>query len=376
MKYRKMPKSEDKLSILGFGCMRFPTDTDGKIDEARSLAMLHEAYQAGVNYYDTGWGYHNEESEPFLGKFLSQIERDKVFVATKLPCWLVKTRADMDSFLKAQLSRLQTDHIDYYLLHALNKRSWKTVHELGVLDFLQQARAVGKIRHIGFSFHDDYDTFAQIVQAWDWDFTQIMLNYLDTEYQAGLKGMRLAASKNMGIISMEPLRGGKLISPIPPEVGQVWKSANNTQTPLQRALSWVWDIPQCTLLLSGMSTLQQVKENIALCKKAEPNILSDADQSVYSKAREAYLSRIPYLCSECRYCLPCPYGVDIPANLGQYAEGMMFGNKESNKETYLSFIPDKSRADQCIQCGECLSKCPQQIDIPKWMQTIREYYQG
>lgn len=375
MKYRKMPKSEDQLSILGFGCMRFPTDKDGNIDEAQSLAMLHEAYQAGVNYYDTAWGYHNEESEPFVGKFLSQIERDKVFVATKLPCWLVKTRADMDSFLEAQLSRLQTDHIDYYLLHALNKRSWNTVHELGVLDFLQQARASGKIRHIGFSFHDDYDTFAQIVQAWDWDFTQIMLNYLDTEYQAGLKGMRLAASKDMGIISMEPLRGGKLISPIPPEVEQVWESAGNTQTPLQRALSWVWDIPECTLLLSGMSTLQQVKENVALSKKAEPNILSDFQQSVYSNAREAYLARIPYLCSECRYCLPCPYGVDIPANLGQYAEGMMFGNKESSKEAYLSFIPEKSRADNCVQCGECLSKCPQQIDIPKWMQTIKEYYQ-
>jgi len=376
MKYRKMPKSEDKLSVLGFGCMRFPTDRDGKIDEARSLAMLHEAYQAGVNYYDTAWGYHNEESEPFVGKFLGQIERDKVFVATKLPCWLVKTRADMDSFLTKQLSRLQTDHIDYYLLHALNKRSWKSMQELGVLDFLQQARAAGKIRHIGFSFHDDYDTFAQIVQAWDWDFTQIMLNYLDTEYQAGLKGLRLAASKDMGIISMEPLRGGKLISPIPPEVEQVWESAGNTQTPLQRALTWVWDIPECTLLLSGMSTLQQVKENIALSKEAEPKILSDFQQSVYSKAREAYLARIPYLCSECRYCLPCPYGVDIPANLGQYAEAMMFGNIESNKEAYLNFIPEKSRADQCVQCGECLSKCPQQIDIPKWMQTIREYYQG
>ncbi|MDD3562740.1 MAG: aldo/keto reductase [Candidatus Cloacimonetes bacterium] len=373
MKYRKMPKSEDQLSVLGFGCMRFPTTKDGKIDEEQSLAMLHEAYRAGVNYYDTAWGYHDEGSEPFVGKFLSQIDRDKVFVATKLPCWLVKTRADMDDFLEKQLKRLQTDHIDYYLLHALNKKSWNTVHELGVLDFLQGAKASGRIRHIGFSFHDDYDTFEQIVQAWDWDFTQIMLNYLDTEYQAGLKGMRLAISKNMGIISMEPLRGGKLAKHIPPEVEEVWKSAGNTQTPVERALSWVWNIPQCTLLLSGMSTIEQVRENIALSQKAEANILSGAEQQVYSKAREAYLSRIPYLCSECRYCMPCPYGVNIPANLGQYAEALMFEDKNS-KEAYLSFIPEKMRANQCVECGECLSKCPQQIDIPKWMQTIKEFF--
>ena len=373
MNYRKMPKSEDKLSVLGFGCMRFPTTKDGKIDEEQSLAMLHEAYRAGVNYYDTAWGYHDEGSEPFVGKFLSQIDRDKVFVATKLPCWLVKTRADMDDFLEKQLKRLQTDHIDYYLLHALNKKSWNTVHELGVLDFLEQAKASGKIRYIGFSFHDDYDTFANIVQSWDWDFTQIMLNYLDTDYQAGLKGFRLAVSKNMGVISMEPLRGGKLVHHIPPEVEEVWESAKNTQSPVQRALTWVWDKPECTLLLSGMSSLEQVRQNIELSQNAEANVLSDAEQHIYSKAREAYLSRIPYLCSECRYCMPCPYGVNIPANLGQYAEALMFEDKNS-KEAYLSFIPEKMRANQCVECGECLSKCPQQIDIPKWMQTIKEFF--
>lgn len=373
MKYRKMPKSEDQLSVLGFGCMRFPTTKDGKIDEEQSLAMLHEAYRAGVNYYDTAWGYHDEGSEPFIGKFLSQIDRDKVFVATKLPCWLVKTRADMDDFLEKQLERLQTDHIDYYLLHALNKKSWNTVHELGVLDFLEQAKASGKIRYIGFSFHDDYDTFANIVQSWDWDFTQIMLNYLDTDYQAGLKGFRLAVSKNMGVISMEPLRGGKLVHHIPPEVEEVWESAKNTQSPVQRALTWVWDKPECTLLLSGMSSLEQVRQNIELSQNAEANVLSDAEQHIYSKAREAYLSRIPYLCSECRYCMPCPYGVNIPANLGQYAEALMFEDKNS-KEAYLSFIPEKMRANQCVECGECLSKCPQQIDIPKWMQTIKEFF--
>ncbi|MDI3504663.1 MAG: uncharacterized protein PWP64_1599, partial [Candidatus Cloacimonadota bacterium] len=209
MKYRKMPKSQDQLSILGFGCMRLPTTADSQIDEDQTFAMLHEAYRQGVNYFDTAWTYHDGASEPFLGRFLTQINRNKVFVATKLPCWLVKTRADMDDFLAKQLQRLQTDYIDYYLLHGLNKGSWAKMKELGVFDFLEKAKAEGKIRHAGFSFHDDYATFSQIVRAWDWDFTQIMLNYLDTQHQAGLRGLKLAASKQMGIISMEPLRGGK-----------------------------------------------------------------------------------------------------------------------------------------------------------------------
>ncbi|HCX60562.1 MAG TPA: aldo/keto reductase, partial [Candidatus Cloacimonas sp.] len=288
MKYRKMPKSPERLSSLGFGCMRFPTDKDGNIDEAKSFAMLHEAYQAGVNYYDTAWGYHNSQSEPFLGRFLKQINRDKVYVATKLPCWLIKTREDMDDYLAKQLERLQTDHIDYYLLHALNKGSWKNVHNLGVLDFLLQAKAKGKIRRIGFSFHDDYATFSKIIRAFDWDFTQFMLNYLDTNYQAGLRGLRLAASRNIGIISMEPLRGGKLVSAMPDEVEEVWQKAGNKQSPLERALNWVWNLPECTVLLSGMSSVEQVTQNIKLANKSKAQILSEKELRVYGRARKAY----------------------------------------------------------------------------------------
>lgn len=375
MKYRKMPKSQDQLSILGFGCMRLPTTADSQIDEDQTFAMLHEAYRQGVNYFDTAWTYHDGASEPFLGRFLTQINRNKVFVATKLPCWLVKTRADMDDFLAKQLQHLQTDYIDYYLLHGLNKGSWAKMKELGVFDFLEKAKAEGKIRHAGFSFHDDYATFSQIVRAWDWDFTQIMLNYLDTQHQAGLRGLKLAASKQMGIISMEPLRGGKIIQNIPPEVERVWNEAKNTQSPVERALNWVWNIPECTVLLSGMSALEQVQENIELSKKAKPGMLSDKELQIYARARKAYLSRIPFLCSGCRYCMPCPNEVAIPNVLGEYMEAIMFENFTTNKEEYLRFIPENMRADKCIQCGECLSKCPQQIDIPKWMQVISEHYQ-
>lgn len=375
MKYRKMPKSQDQLSKLGFGCMRLPTTANSQIDEDQTFAMLHEAYRQGVNYFDTAWTYHDGASEPFLGRFLTQINRNKVFVATKLPCWLVKTRADMDDFLAKQLQHLQTDYIDYYLLHGLNKGSWAKMKELGVFDFLEKAKAEGKIRHAGFSFHDDYATFSQIVRAWDWDFTQIMLNYLDTQHQAGLRGLKLAASKQMGIISMEPLRGGKIIQNIPPEVERVWNEAKNTQSPVERALNWVWNIPECTVLLSGMSALEQVQENIELSKKAKPGMLSDKELQIYARARKAYLSRIPFLCSGCRYCMPCPNEVAIPNVLGEYMEAIMFENFTTNKEEYLRFIPENMRADKCIQCGECLSKCPQQIDIPKWMQVISEHYQ-
>jgi hypothetical protein len=374
MKYRKMPKSPERLSSLGFGCMRFPTDKDGNIDEAKSFAMLHEAYQAGVNYYDTAWGYHNSQSEPFLGRFLKQINRDKVYVATKLPCWLIKTREDMDDYLAKQLERLQTDHIDYYLLHALNKGSWKNVHNLGVLDFLLQAKAKGKIRRIGFSFHDDYATFSMIIRAFDWDFTQFMLNYLDTNYQAGLRGLRLAASRNIGIISMEPLRGGKLVSAMPDEVEEVWQKAGNKQSPLERALNWVWNLPECTVLLSGMSSVEQVTQNIKLANKSKAQILSEKELRVYGRARKAYLGRVPYLCSGCRYCMPCPHGVSIPSVLGMYAEARMFGDEPFNKGEYHGFIKAEARAEQCVSCGTCLPKCPQKIDIPYWMQQIKDFY--
>jgi predicted aldo/keto reductase-like oxidoreductase len=374
MKYRKMPKSKDRLSALGFGCMRFPTNKEGKIDEEQSLLMLHEAYNAGVNYFDTAWGYHEGESEPFLGKFLQQIDRSKVFVATKLPCWLVKTREDMDDFLNQQLERLGTDYIDYYLLHALNKRSWKNVKELGVLKFMQKAKDEGKIRHIGFSFHDDYATFSRILRAFDWDFTQFMLNYLDTNYQAGLRGLKLAAERKVGIISMEPLRGGKLVHSLPAEVEEVWKKAHNSQSPLERALYWVWNIKECSVLLSGMSSLQQVVQNLEYACKSKPNMLSAKDLRTYQKARKAYLDRIPYLCSECKYCMPCPFGVSIPAVLGMYAENKMFADAPSNKREYLTFIPETARADKCSACGECLSKCPQHIDIPRWMKEITNFY--
>jgi len=374
MNYKTMPGSQDKLSALGFGCMRFPLDDQGKIDQPSAIEMLQYAYDHGVNYFDTAWPYHNSESEPLLGEFLASIAREKVFVATKLPCWLVKEAGDPLKYLKLQLEKLKTGYIDYYLLHALNQRSWAAMKKLKVLDSLVQAKKDGLIRHIGFSFHDSYPVFKRIVDGFDWEFCQIMLNYLDTHYQAGMNGYRLAVSKGMGVISMEPLRGGKLVAPIPEEVEKLWQGSEFYQKPLERALAWVWDLPGCSVCLSGMSSLEQLKQNILLEKHLSNKTLTDKERTLYIKARRAYIKRIAIPCTECRYCMPCPHGVGIPFVFGQYNEAMMFGNKERHKQEYEAFISPEMRADKCTHCGECLSKCPRHIAIPDEMDRIRDYF--
>ena len=374
MRYRQMPKSKDLISNLAFGCMRFPTDADGKIDKERSLEMLKYAYDHGVNYFDTAYPYHGGESETFLGEFLTTIDRSSVFVATKLPSWLIKTHEDMERYLDEQLAKLQTGYIDYYLLHSLNAKTWQVLRDNKVFTFLEKAKADGKIRHIGFSFHDSYPVFKKILNAYDWDFCQVMLNYLDTHYQAGLHGVKTAAEKGLGIMAMEPLRGGKLIAPIPPGIEEKWNKHKNYEKPVERALRWVWDLPETTTLLSGMSTLEQVKENVRLAGKYAPKSLSDKEIKLYKEIRREYIKRIPILCSECRYCLPCPYNVAIPTVMGVYNEAVMFGDKQRHKREYHWFVREENRADKCVQCGVCLSKCPQKLEIPTHMQTITDYF--
>lgn len=369
-----MPGSQDKLSILGLGLMRLPLQTDGKLDLPRCLEMLHYAYQHGVNYYDTAWVYHNEESEPLLGTFVSQVPRDKLYLATKLPCWLVKSPADLDSFLERQLERLQTSYIDYYLLHSLGKRSWKEMLAVKVLDWLDKAKADGRIRHAGFSFHDGYPVFRKIVLRYDWDFCQIMLNYLDTHYQAGMNGYRLAVERGLGVIAMEPLRGGKLVQLVPDNVQAVWARSRLPWTPLQRALNWVWNLPGSTVLLSGMSNLEQLQENIRLAAQAGSEPIPERELKLYNQARLQYLHRIAVPCSECRYCLPCPHKVAIPTAFGLYNEAKMFGTRERHLREYKAWIPEESRADKCTRCGVCLSKCPQHIAIPDRLAEVADYF--
>ncbi len=376
MQYRIMPDSKEKLSILGFGCMRFETDEQGKIVEPKALEMLQYAFEHGINYFDTAWPYHGEQSEPLLGQFLKTIDRSKVYVATKLPSWLIKTPEDMDSYLEQQLERLGVEYIDYYLVHALNTAFWKNLKQQKLFDFLNRAQAKGLIRKVGFSFHDSYPLFKRIVDAYPWDFCQIMLNYLDTHYQAGLKGMKYAADKGLGIVVMEPLRGGKLVDNNPPSVQKIWAASPIKQSMAERALNWVWNYPEVQVLLSGMSNMQQLAENIKIAGKARANAIPEQELKRYQRVRREHLKQIQISCSECRYCLPCPSGLPIPSIFGMYNEAFIFHDKVRAKKEYEIFIPEKARADKCVQCGVCKPKCPRAIDIPGQMKRIAEYFQS
>lgn len=374
MQYRKMPGNKDKLSILGFGLMRLPVDKDNRIDEKKTFKMLNYALQQGVNYFDTAWPYHNEQSEPVLGKFLQTIDRNKVFIATKLPTWLTKTRDDMDLYLGKQLERLQTDYIDYYMLHGLNGKRWKELKKLGALEFLEKAKSDGKIRHIGFSFHDKYSAFKNIVDDYAWEFCQIQHNYFDLLREAGVRGLKYAASKQIGIIIMEPLLGGKLAANIPPEAQKIWAKSAHKWTPAERAFRYVWNYPEAQVVLSGMSNLEQLVENLRIASKTKTNSITPNEMKLYQNVRKVYLRKMVVRCTACGYCLPCPSKVGIPWALGMYNEAHMFSDKQRHKREYSFFLPDPNKADKCTKCGACLPKCPQKIDIPTELEKVAKFF--
>jgi predicted aldo/keto reductase-like oxidoreductase len=376
MQYRTMPGNMDKLSVLGFGLMRLPVDTDRKIDEAKTLEMLQTAHQNGVNYFDTAWPYHGGESEVILAKFLKSIDRSKVFVATKLPTWLIKSRSDMDEYLEKQLEKLGTSYIDYYLMHSLNGNNWKTLKKLGAIDFLEKAKASGKIRHIGFSFHDKYPGFKYIIDSYKWEFCQIQHNFFDIRREAGTRGLLYAAGKGVGIIVMEPLLGGKLAGNIPEAAAKVWAKSKNRWTPAERALRFVWNYPQVQIVLSGMSALEQVQENLTIASKAKAKSLSEQELKLYQNVRKVYLDKMVVHCTGCGYCLPCPSKVGIPWALGVYNDAHIFGDKQRHQREYNFFIPDENKADKCTKCGSCLSKCPQKIDILTELEKVSNFFKA
>jgi uncharacterized protein len=378
MLYRKMDNVETDLSILGFGCMRLPTAEDGKIDEKLSTQMLRYAIDHGVNYVDTAYPYHNGESEPFLGKALQGGYREKVYLATKLPSWLIKSRADMDHYLNEQLKRLQTDHIDFYLVHGLMKPFWENLRLLGVTDFLDDAIADGRIKYAGFSFHDELDLFKEIVDAYDWTFCLIQYNFMNEQDQAGTEGLRYAADRGLGIVVMEPLRGGMLTKEIP-AINKIWEKAPVRRSLSEWALRWVWNHPEVTVTLSGMSSFEQVQQNVAYAENGLPNSLSQKELDLFKDAESEYKKRIKVPCTGCRYCMPCPSNVSIPECFEIYNQGCMFDAPDAASVNYgflggmLSGRP--GFASQCQDCEECEKKCPQGIPIREELKKVAAYFE-
>jgi predicted aldo/keto reductase-like oxidoreductase len=363
-----MGKTNEEVSLLGFGCMRLPTLANGDIDEAEAIAMIRYAIDHGVNYLDTAYGYHDGKSEVLVGKAIQDGYREKVNIATKLPVWLVKEPQDCARLFNEQLERLGVEMVDFYLLHALNRNSWQQALENEALEFLEQMQAEGRIRHVGFSFHDDLPAFREIIDAYPWDFCQIQFNYMDECHQAGLAGLKYAASKGLGVVIMEPLRGGRLVQNLPPEVEELFKNASVQRTPAEWALRWVADHPEVSIILSGMSRWSDVKENLRVLSEAEPQSLSKEELAVIAQAQEIYNQRVQIPCTDCRYCLPCPQNVAIPRIFRLFNEASMYNSFDGDRFLYEQLVSSNKDASQCIACGNCESVCPQQLEIIELLQ--------
>jgi len=332
-----------------------------------------------VNYFDTAYIYHSEVpfhagmSELFLGRALKQ-QRDKVYVATKLPSWFIQSRADMDRYLDEQLARLQTHQIDFYLVHGLAGELWNKLSQLGVREFLDAAKADGRIRHAGFSFHDEAPAFKPIVDAYDWGFCQVQYNFMDEDFQAGRAGLEYAASKGLGVVIMEPLRGGGLAARIPEDVQAVWAKGQAKRTAAEWALRFVWDRPEVSSVLSGMSEMGQLKENIRFAEVGSANSLSGAELALIQEAKTIYQARTRVKCTSCGYCMPCPTGVNIPANFLQLNNLAIYRDRGSAEFFYHHILKEEQRASHCEECGQCLERCPQHIAIPAMLKEVaREF---
>ncbi len=383
------------VSVLGFGAMRFPMIDQNTVNEKEAIRMIRYAIDNGVNYIDTAWPYHNGESEVIVGKALQDGYRDKVHLTTKLPMWAVRKSEDFDKYLQEQIDRLQTNP-DIYLFHGLTKNRLKKIKKLSLIEKMEKARDEGLFKYIGFSFHDNFEVFKEIIDYYNWDCCQIQFNYLDLEYQAGIKGVEYAGSKNIALIIMEPIRGGKLAIleeelDSRPEIKKILEKSLIKRTMADWALQFVWDHPEVSVVLSGMSSMQQVKENIESANNSAANSLSAEDLRTISELRESYDKYDLVPCTSCRYCLPCSQGVAIPWIFRILNEIAYWGERRRDRLLFfynrLAKTPEEleqrlaeeeeveGAASLCIQCGECLEKCPQQIDIPDIMKKANGIFE-
>lgn len=374
MQYREFGKTGIKVSPIGFGMMRLPADTEGNVDEERAIKMLRSAIDNGLNYVDTAFNYHGGNSEKITGKALLDGYRDKVYLATKAPAWMFKSGDDFDAILDKQLERLQTDHIDFYLLHAMNAIAFeKKVLRYGVMERLEAARAAGKIKYVGFSFHDKIDVFKNICDAYNWDFCQIQLNYIDTKYQAGIEGLKYAASKGMGVSIMEPLRGGYLAN-VPAAVKDIFDKTN--KTPVEWGLDYLWNMPEVSIVLSGMSNEEQIAQNLEYASRSSAGMFTKEDEEVIEKVQGVFASYDTVPCTGCSYCLPCPKGVGIPYNFVVYNNYKTGSPFEEEKKRYNEWVPMfGQKASACVACHKCEEICPQHINIVERLKKVAETFE-
>lgn len=379
MLYRKMPKTNDNLSILGLGCMRLP---GGRftVDENKAINLIRHAIDNGINYIDTAWPYHGGKSELILGKALTDGYRKKVMIADKLPQWMCENINDMEFFLNEQLKRLGVESIDYYLMHAIDGKAWKKIKKMGVEKFIDQAKERGKIRNIGFSFHGPREEFKEIIDDFDWDFCQIQFNILDTHYQAGLAGLNYAWEKNIGVVIMEPLRGGALAGKQPKEVETIYKSVHPDRSNVDWNLRWIWNHPGVITVLSGMSSKEQLNENLLIASTAEINSMNKEELSAVKRAAEKFRALMKVPCTGCQYCMPCPHGVDIPAAFSAYNSRHLFKRRLSTHIMYLlqglKSDGHSALAGECVNCGKCVKLCPQHINIPEELKNVKKEFEG
>ena len=369
MEKRRFEKLGIDVSLLGFGCMRFPVGEDGKINRPLAEKMMDKAIASGVNYIDTAYPYHGGESESFVGEVLKKYPRDSFYLATKLPVWFVNTVEDVDKYFNEQLEKLQTDHFDFYLMHAMNKGSWDKMVEVGCVKRLEELKASGKIRFLGFSFHDSYEAFEEIINYRDWDFCQIQLNYMDTEEQAGLKGYKLAEEKGIPLTIMEPIKGGSLAS-FSEDIMDVFNSVRPGASAASFALRYVATLPNILTVLSGMSTMEQVDDNLATFNNFIP--MEEKEYRAIEKIKEIMNSRIQNGCTGCRYCMPCPFGVDIPGNFSAWNRYHMYQNYNVVKWQWEGMSKEGKQAVNCKECGKCEKACPQHLKIRDDLKRVQK----
>ena len=381
MLYNKLGKTNLEVSRLGFGTMRLPTTgSNDEIIESEASEMLTYGIENGINIIDTAYPYHSKtldgsgESETFVGEFLKENNyREDILLSTKSPSWAIEKKEDFDFYLDEQLKKLQTDYIDIYLLHSLTVPDWEKVKGLDVLDFLDDCLTTGKVKHVGFSSHIEVDYLIEIIDEYPkWEVVMTQMNYLDEYYQSGVMGLDYLKETNIGSMIMEPLRGGRLVQNIPKEVQTLWDSADVKRTPVEWALQYLWNRDDVDCVLSGMTSLNQVKENIEIANRIDE--ISENDQELIREVARTYRTFLGNNCTRCGYCMPCTHGEDIINCLTEYNIAHMLNDPKASAMQYFSLIDDDSRADSCVQCMECIPFCTQMLDIPEELVKVHEYF--